>query len=102
MGVAQYCTVLRMEREQAATAATSNLRGQLAAVHELIQELKGLEGGPPSFERLNGKDQAAAHVGLAFSLLSLFYCHAAGGGAEQLDKHPLQQELARVREYLKK
>lgn len=91
------------EREQAAMAATSNLRGQLSAVHEWVQVLKDVEsGGPPTFEGLKGKEEAAAHVGLAFSLLSLFYCHAAAGGAEQLGDHPLQQEQARVREYLKK
>ena len=91
------------EREQAAMAAASNLRGELSAVNEWVQELKAVEsGGPPSFEGLKGKEEAAANVGLAFSLLSLFYCHAAAGGAEQLDKHPLQQEQVRVREYLKK
>lgn len=61
----------------------------------LLKEMEDMQG------RLGHLDQAKLHVGLAYTLDTLFFMYLKTRGTE-VDDHPIKQELARVKTYIEK
>ena len=75
--------------------AAANLRGALAELGDLVNEVKDSE------EDSSHKDTAKRSVSLAYALVSLFYISRACE-VEELENHALHNELGRIKSYLTK
>eukprot|EP00746_Dinoflagellata_sp_MGD_P115887 gnl/MRDRNA2_/MRDRNA2_51860_c0_seq1.p1 gnl/MRDRNA2_/MRDRNA2_51860_c0~~gnl/MRDRNA2_/MRDRNA2_51860_c0_seq1.p1 ORF type:complete len:334 (+),score=110.70 gnl/MRDRNA2_/MRDRNA2_51860_c0_seq1:84-1085(+) len=85
----------------------SETQTKVAAVRSALKQVEDhlgplLNRGPGEVQRaLTSVENAELHVGLAFSIASLYFCHLHTQGIDP-SSHPIKQELDRIQLYFKK